>query len=462
MAKPTTQWRCQSCNQTQVKWGGFCANCKGVGTLIEEPLAPTGGPRRGLAQGFAGPKTPTPLTAITATETDRFLTGYREFDRVLGGGLVPGSVVLLGGAPGIGKSTILLQAIGRLTESMPRILYASGEESPQQIKLRADRLGITTDRIHILSETCLEPLMATVEQIRPQALVVDSIQTTYTSTLTTTPGGISQVQEVASQLMHLAKRTGIPIFIIGHVTKSGHVAGPMTLAHLVDTVLMFEGDKSRAFRVLRTTKNRFGPVHEIGVWRMQGSGLQEVDNPSAIFLAERQTSIPGSAIVASLEGTRPLLIEIQALVSESSYGTPRRTTTGFDGNRLALLLAVLEKRVGLHINDYDVFLNLVGGIELEEPAMDLGAAAAISSAFNGRPLPADLICIGEIGLGGEVRAVNTLDLRLQEAARLGFTTAIVPHFALDECPIPQGITVHGVRQVQEAFEFIFDNTTPAI
>lgn len=377
-----------------------------------------------------------------------------EFDRVLGGGMVPGSVVLIGGDPGIGKTTLLLQALAHVARTGAPVLYISGEESPQQIKLRSVRLGIASSSLLVLAETSLQDILAAVQEVKPTAMVVDSIQTVYTDQLTSAPGSISQVQEVAAQLMWLAKRTGIPVFIIGHVTKEGAIAGPRLLEHIVDTVLYFEGDKGHAYRVLRAVKNRFGSTNEIGVFEMKDSGLAEVANPSEVFLAERQREQAGSVVVSSLEGTRPILVELQALVSSTTYAMPRRMANGVELNRVALLLAVMEKRLGMHLSAQDVYLNVVGGMMLNEPAIDLGIVVAVASSLRDRPIDHQTIVFGEVGLGGEVRAISQADLRLREAATMGFRRCLLPERNLAKLDHVTGMELVGIRDIAQALDVL--------
>jgi DNA repair protein RadA/Sms len=450
--KSTSLYRCQACNATSARWSGQCSHCKAWNTLREEAKPTASHPARRTSITGIEQAAPILLANVTTDDGQRRRTHCHEFDRVLGGGIVHGGVVLLGGEPGIGKTTMLLQILPKALRASESLLYVSGEESPSQIKLRADRLGVTRERIHLLSETCLERILDTATQLRPALLVVDSVQTTYTQSLTSSPGTISQVQEVSSQLTLYAKQTGIPTFLVGHVTKEGTIAGPKVLEHIVDTVLFFEGDPSRTYRLLRTIKNRFGRTSEVGIFDMTQEGLHEVINPSALFLAERHEARSGSAITATMEGTRPILLEVQALVCPTSFPAPRRTGTGIDLNRLAMLLAVLEKRLAFHVMAQDVFVNLVGGLTVDEPAMDLPLTLAIVSSLRDRPLPTHTVVIGEVGLNGEVRAVPQMDARLHEARRLGFTQAIVPAHGLQSITLPADAQVHGVRSVEEALD----------
>ncbi len=380
----------------------------------------------GMAPETGGGTRPQRLSQVRSAEGRRLTLGLPEFDRVLGGGLVPGSLVLLGGDPGIGKSTLLLQVALRLAEYGQEVLYVAAEESPEQIKLRADRLGSVSDGVVVLPETALDRVLETAEELRPTMIVVDSIQTVYLTALESSPGSVSQLRDCTAQLLRFAKQTATPIFLVGHVTKEGLIAGPRVVEHMVDVVLYLEGERFYQHRILRAVKNRFGSTNEIGVFEMTDSGLRDVGNPSELFLAERVRDAPGSAVVVALEGTRPILIEVQALTSPAGYGTPRRVATGFDATRLQLLVAVLTKHAGLRLADQDVFVNVTGGIRLVEPAADLGVALAIASSASGIPLDPSAVYIGELGLAGEVRGVHALERRLQEAARLGFERAVVP------------------------------------
>jgi DNA repair protein RadA/Sms len=375
-------------------------------------------------------------------------------DRVLGGGVVPGSVILIGGDPGIGKTTLLLQALPRLVPGREPVLYVSGEESPQQIKMRSERLAVQGDNLYILAETSLPEIVKRVQELKPAAVVVDSIQTVYTDHITSAPGSISQVQEVAAQLMSLAKRSGVPVFIIGHVTKEGAIAGPRLLEHIVDTVLYFEGDRGHSYRVLRAVKNRFGSTNEIGVFEMKDSGLEEVSNPSELFLAERPGGSAGSVVVSSLEGTRPILVELQALVTPTGYAMPKRMANGLDINRVSLLLAVMEKRLGVQISGQDVYVNVVGGFQIDEPAIDLGIVTAVVSSLRDRPIDEGTLVFGEVGLGGEVRAISQAELRIAEAAKMGFKRCLLPERNLAKLDPVKGIECVGVREVGDALDVV--------
>lgn len=443
--KAGTVYRCQGCGWSARKWYGRCPDCGAFNTLMEERV----GPPAGRAQPAPGGSRPLSLAEVPRDGAPRLATGLAELDRVLGGGLVAGSLVLVGGDPGIGKSTLLLQASHRLAETAGAVLYVSGEESVAQIRLRADRLGLKAAGLYVLAETDLEAIEAAAADLGPRVLVVDSIQTVSLPDLESAPGSVSQVRECGARLMAFAKARNVPVFLVGHVTKEGVLAGPRVLEHLVDTVLYFEGEHHATYRVLRAVKNRFGSTNEIGVFEMTRAGLREVGNPSAFFLAERPRGVPGSAIVPALEGTRPVLLEVQALVSPAPYGTPRRTVLGADYHRVCLLLAVLEKRAGLPLQGQDVFVNVAGGVRCQEPAADLGIVAAAASSYTERPLAADVVLVGEVGLTGEVRAVTGLEARLAEAAGLGFTSAVVPRSSLGD-GVRYPLEVRGVATVEEA------------
>ncbi|MFQ5507839.1 MAG: DNA repair protein RadA [Leptospirillia bacterium] len=423
MASPRTRFVCQSCGGSSAKWSGRCPTCNEWHSMVEERA--TAELPRGAVAMAAGTAMPEPITRIAPMSESRIPTGIGELDRVLGTGAVPGAVTLIGGDPGIGKSTLMLQASYHMAKRAP-VLYISGEEAPHQVRMRAERLGAGHDNLLILAETHLEDILTHIEKTAPGALVVDSIQTTYSSRLDSVPGSVGQIREVAARLITVAKSRGIPAFLVGHVTKEGAIAGPRVLEHMVDTVLYFEGERSHAYRVLRAVKNRFGTTNEIGVFEMRQEGLAEVKNPSAFFLAERPEDATGSVVVAAMNGTRPILVEVQALVTPAPYGSARRTAIGIDQSRLSLLLAVLEKRVGLSLASDDVFINVVGGIRLDDPAVDLGVLVAAASSHRDRAVDASTLLVGEVGLAGEVRAVQHLDTRLSEAAKLGFSRFIVP------------------------------------
>ncbi len=450
-----TTFHCQACGHQSPRWLGRCPDCGRWNSLREEREAVPAKGRPAPLQGAA--PHPTPITDITLDAETRWVTGIGEFDRALGGGVVPGSVLLVGGDPGIGKTTLLLQVLPRLVSGGQRVLYVSAEESPRQIKMRASRLGVETPSLLIYSETSLQEILKVVGDLRPRALVVDSIQTVFSDQLTSAPGTVSQVQEVAAQLMWLAKRTGVPVFIIGHVTKEGAIAGPRLLEHIVDTVLYFEGDRSHAYRILRAVKNRFGSTNEIGVFEMKELGLEEVTNPSELFLAERPARVAGSVVVSSLEGSRPILVEVQALVSPTGYSMPKRMTNGVEVNRLSLLLAVMEKRLGLHLSGQDVYVNIVGGLQVDEPAIDLGLVAAVTSSFREIPIDHRTMIMGEVGLGGEVRGVSQAETRIREAAKLGLTRCLLPErnlAKLDGANRIAGVELIGVEEVGEALDAV--------
>jgi DNA repair protein RadA/Sms len=451
MSKIRAIFACQACGFESSKWLGRCPDCGEWNSLLEEhrEVAPAAKGRQ-ASLGLEIGSRPKPYDLVDVSEAARVSSGIDEFDRVLGGGIVPGSMVLIGGEPGIGKSTLLLQVAHLLGRHGGAVLYVSGEESERQVKLRGDRLGIAGGGLFLMSETSLERILAEVENIKPVALVVDSVQTVYSSRFPSAPGSISQVREVATQLLFLAKGRGITTFLIGHVTKDGSLAGPKSLEHIVDTVLYFEGDKHQHHRIVRAVKNRFGAISELGVFEMTGNGLIPVPNPSALFLAERLAGSAGSAVVATLEGSRPMLVEVQALVSPTSFGTPRRMSLGIDANRTTLLLAVLEKRVGLELLGDDVFVSVAGGLEISEPAADLGVAAAIASSFRNRPLPPHTAVFGEVGLAGEVRGASQAALRVREAAQMGFTRCILP--ARNAPTDVSGIELVGVATLEEALE----------
>jgi DNA repair protein RadA/Sms len=382
----------------------------------------------------------------------RITTGISEFDRVLGGGIVPGSLVLLGGEPGIGKSTLLLQAAANLATSIGPVLYCSGEESEHQIKMRGERLGVGPIPLYLLAETCVERLIEEIDRLKPSLVIVDSIQTVFSTKMPSAPGSVAQVRQAATDLLFTAKSRNLPTILVGHVTKDGSLAGPKVLEHVVDTVLYFEGHQQQSHRVVRAVKNRFGAVSELGVFEMTARGLSPVANPSALFLAERPTNVPGSAVLSTIEGSRPILVEVQALVSASTFGNPRRTASGLDPNRLSLLLAVLEKRAGLNLATDDVFVNVAGGMALDEPAADLAVVAAVASSLRNRPIPSDVVVFGEIGLAGEIRATSQAALRVREASQIGFRRCLVPDRSLGPGDAPEGLEIIGVRSVSEALD----------
>lgn len=398
---------------------------------------------------------PVLLNSVTIDDNQRLFTGIQEFDRVLGGGLVYGSMVLIGGDPGIGKSTLMLQVLYGLASRQHRVLFVSGEESVNQISLRSRRLETITDELYVVSEVELEAIFSMVDQLRPEVLVIDSIQTMYNADLSSPPGSVSQVRESAMRLMMMAKKNDIPTFLVGHVTKEGAIAGPRLLEHMVDTVLYFEGDRNHDFRILRAVKNRFGSTNEIGVFEMKEKGLDEVKNPSAVFLSEMPENAPGSVVTASMEGTRPILVEIQSLVASTSFGTPRRTVLGLDHNRVALLAAVLEKKLGMHLMGHDIFMNVAGGVKIDEPAVDLAITVGIASAFLDRSVPGGTVLMGEIGLTGEIRAISHLESRISESMKMGFKRCVVPETSLKRMTYQQNIALVGVKTLAEAMEYLF-------
>jgi len=449
MAKVKTRYVCQECGSAQPKWMGRCPDCGAWNTLVETVVAEERRPARPRAAPGTAPQ---PLPAISADGFERIPVPLSELSRVLGGGIVPGSGVLISGDPGIGKSTLLLELASLLARQGHKVLYVSGEESAQQIKLRAERLGIADETLYVLAETHLETIAAHIEQMQPRLAVIDSIQSIASEALTSSAGSISQVRDCTGYLLRLAKAQSIPIFFVGHVTKEGAIAGPKVLEHMVDTVLYLEGERFHAYRLLRAVKNRFGSTDEVGIFEMTERGLVEVGNPSEAFLAERLPNAAGSAIAVTMEGTRPLLVEIQALASTTAFNIPRRTANGVDFNRLLLLTAVLSRRVGMRLSDQDIFVNVVGGLRVNEPAADLAIAVAIGSSFRNRPVAADLAIVGEVGLSGELRSVSHLQQRLNEAARLGFTRCLTPRWRRRGESAPEGLEVITARTLREALE----------
>lgn len=444
---------CQNCGHEEAKWLGQCPACKEWNTFVEERI--DSGITKGttVAARAVHEAKVVPLTEVTADDDTRSETGIKELDRVLGGGIVPGSLVLVGGDPGIGKSTLLLQVCQRMAQ-MKKILYISGEESQAQIKLRANRIGNFTSGLLLLCETNLGIIRSVIEKERPELVIIDSIQTMYSEDVTSAPGSVSQVRESTNVFMQLAKGLCIPIFIVGHVTKEGTVAGPRVLEHMVDTVLYFEGDRHASYRILRAVKNRFGSTNEIGVFEMRQSGLVEVENPSEYMLSGKPENASGSVVACSMEGTRPILLEIQALVCRTNFGMPRRTAAGTDYNRVNLLMAVLEKRLGMSLGNCDAYVNIAGGIKMNEPAIDLGIVMALVSSYRNRPIDEKTIVFGEVGLSGEVRAVNMPEQRVAEAKKLGFETCILPEVSLKMVKEIQGIRLVGVKTVNEAVGII--------
>lgn len=457
--KSTTRYVCDACGASSPKWSGQCADCGAWNTMAESRVDL----RRGGASserkrqvGFAGAQaTLKPLSEVEAEQSPRTPSGIGELDRVLGGGWVPGATVLIGGDPGIGKSTLILQAAALMDAQDAAVIYVSGEESPGQIAMRAGRLDVADAGIQLLTETELARIVDTLAATRPRLAIIDSIQTLYSEALSSVPGSVSQVRECAAELVRFAKQSGVTLVLIGHVTKEGSIAGPRVLEHMVDAVLYFEGDKGERFRVVRAVKNRFGAVNELGVFAMTDRGLREIDNPSAIFLSQRASDAPGSAILVTREGTRPLLVEIQALADDSSLSNPRRVTVGLDQNRLAMLVAVLQRHCGRTLGDQDLFVNAVGGVRLSETGADLAVATALVSSQLGRPVPAEMVLFGEVGLAGEVRPVQNGPERLAEAAKHGFTRAVVPHENAPKKGIP-GLSITRVKRLEEALDAVFE------
>lgn len=447
MPKNQTIFVCSSCGNESPKWLGKCPACNQWNTFYEEKVVKDKATNQKRALASETVK----LNSVETTKYERYKTGYEELDRVLGGGLVQGSLVLLGGEPGIGKSTLIMQICDKVKVDGP-VLYVSGEESASQIKMRADRLNISNDNIFFLGETSIELIDESIEKIKPGLVIIDSIQTMYSDDLSAAPGSVSQVREATSKIMMMCKKQNITTIIIGHVTKDGAIAGPRVLEHMVDTVLYLEGERFFSYRVLRGVKNRFGSTNEIGLFEMRDIGMTEIDNPSDIMITEREDNPSGSIIVASVEGTRPILIEIQALLTPTAFGMPRRTGIGIDYNRLTLLMAVLEKRAGIPLGNQDAYVNVVSGIRLDEPATDLGIALAVASSYKNIPLPKDLVAIGEIGLTGEIRTVNSLEKRVKEADRMGFKTCIISENGRKQLNYKGNINIIGVRNIREAIK----------
>ena len=452
--KAKTMFYCTECGNELPKWAGQCPACKAWNTIVEQPAetkrkGPSGAPS-GERMGSVKPRR---MDEVETTRELRFQTGMNELDRVLGGGAVQGSLVLVGGAPGIGKSTLMLQICQNLCR-FAKVLYVSGEESERQIKLRAERLGVHGAELYLLAETNLDDVVESVDQLQPDVLIVDSIQTMYNGELSAAPGSIGQVKDCTMALMNLAKGRGVTVFVIGHVNKEGSIAGPKVLEHMVDCVLYFEGEQQNSYRILRAAKNRFGATNEIGVFEMGDSGLAEVPNPSEMLLSGRPQDTPGTCVTCVMEGVRPVLAEVQALLAPTSFNVPRRTCNGFDFNRANLLLAVLEKRGGLMVSSCDAYINVIGGLFLDEPAADLAMVVALASSFRDRPVPGDLAAIGEVGLTGELRSVNALGQRLSEVHRLGFTKCLVPQRTGTKLEVPDGLQLIKVRNIREALAFL--------
>ncbi len=445
--KEKTIFYCTACGYETSRWQGQCPACRAWNTLTEAPAAPKA-TEKARPVRRAMPKR---LTELDDRDELRFSTGVGELDRVLGGGAVRGSIVLFGGAPGIGKSTLLLQACGSIGPG-ESILYVTGEESEHQLKMRAQRLGVRREELHVLAGTDINDVIAAIEELGPEIVIIDSVQTVYDPSLSTAPGSVGQVKQCAMEIMQLAKTSGFTAFVVGHVNKEGAIAGPKVLEHMVDCVLYFEGDGSLSYRILRAEKNRFGSTNEIGVFEMRREGLREVPNPSEVMLAGRPSGVPGTCVACVMEGSRPILAEVQALVTPTGFSAPRRTSNGFDYNRLYLLLAVLEKRGGMNVNACDAYINVVGGLTLDEPAADLAACLAVASSFRDIPLPDKLAAVGEVGLTGEIRSVQALDLRLSEIARLGFTQCVIPARIRGELKPPKGLDLIPVKTLREAVE----------
>jgi DNA repair protein RadA/Sms len=447
-----TAFFCQNCGYESPKWVGKCPGCGEWNRFAEEPTKATDSR---VPPEYQLNEKPRSIDTVEADEKARMKTGLEEMDRVLGGGIVAGSAILVGGDPGIGKSTLLLQVMHRLASGGRKVLYVTGEESASQIKLRADRIGAASKGLYVLVEVALENILKYIKEIGPAVVVIDSIQTVYCSLLSSAPGSVGQVREASERLIIFAKKTGIPVFLVGHVTKDGSIAGPKVLEHMVDTVLYFEGDSGHSYRIIRGIKNRFGPTNEIGVFEMRDRGLVEVSNPSEYFLTERPEGMAGSVVVAAIEGTRPILVEVQALVVSTSFGMPRRTAIGVDVNRVSLLVAVLDKIGGLHLGNHDIFLNVAGGVKLSEPAADLGVVAAIASSFLDRPIDPKTVVFGEVGLTGEVRGINQMEVRIREAARMGFTRCVLPRTQLRGLDKAGAIELIRVGHLKELLAEIF-------
>jgi DNA repair protein RadA/Sms len=459
MAKTSvkTVFHCSNCGNASAKWVGKCSSCNEWNTFVEEVIDKKGKaastPAWVSSENSKKKAIPVNINEIEGRDDQRTKAPGHELNRVLGGGIVAGSLVLIGGEPGIGKSTLMLQAALRLNK---RVLYVSGEESENQLKMRADRIGIKNDDCYILSATKIEDIFTQIKNLKPDLVVVDSIQTLYSQVLDSTPGSVSQIRECAGQMLRYCKESGVPVFLIGHITKDGNIAGPKVLEHMVDTVLQFEGDRHHTYRILRAVKNRFGSASELGIYEMQGTGLREVSNPSEILISQRDEPISGISIVATMEGVRPLMIETQALVSSAVYGTPQRNSNGYDIKRLNMLLAVLEKRCGFQLGSQDVFINIAGGLRLEDPGADLGVAVAILSSYENEAIPTDVVLLGEIGLSGEIRAVNRVDQRIAEAEKLGFTHAIVSKYN-EKGLASSKMKVSTVAKIEDVVQMLFSN-----
>ncbi|MFC1493875.1 DNA repair protein RadA [Thermodesulfobacteriota bacterium] len=449
-SQPKSIYTCQNCGYQTPKWMGKCPDCNKWDSFAEEFYT-----KKSKTAVDSSMTDPERINEIIIADDKRTKTGIEEFDRAVGGGIVPGSLVLIGGDPGIGKSTLILQVAGKLSEQGLKSLYLSGEESPQQIKQRARRLSVNSDNLFIISGTQIEELFEKIKGFKTDALIIDSIQTTYTDALPSAPGSVGQIREVSAKLLRWAKETGTPAFLIGHVTKDGSIAGPKVLEHLVDTVLYFEGDTSHTFRIIRAVKNRYGSTNEIGVFEMKENGLIQVGNPSRIFLEERPEGVSGSIVLPCIEGSRPLLLEIQALVGQSPLGMPRRTSIGVDHNRISLLVAVLAKRLGIELGDQDIFVNVAGGLKVDEPAADLGIVTAMISSFLNKPVEPDIVIFGEIGLAGEIRGVSQPEARIKESIKMGFTKCILSKTNMENCNALNGIELVGVQSVNELMDVLF-------
>ena len=466
MAKAKTHYVCQDCGHESLRWQGQCPGCREWNTLVEEAqpqeikakvmrAASGGGTSSGARmRGAYGETRPQRISDVKMSERPRLVSGVGELDRVMGGGAMVGGLTLVAGEPGIGKSTLMTELGRQFGARGEVVLYVTGEESPQQVKLRAERMGVSADGLLLFAETNVEAIVAAAYDHQPAVMIIDSIQTVWRPDLTSAPGSVTQVRESTAALLAVTKSLPTTTFLVGHMTKGGQIAGPRVLEHMVDTVLHFEGDRHHAYRVLRAVKNRFGPAHEMGVFEMREQGLVEVGNPSALFLAERQFGASGSAVVATTEGTRPLLVEVQALVASTSYANPQRTTTGFDSKKLQVLLAVLEKREGIRMNQHDVFVNVAGGVRLDEPAVDLGVALAIASSARDVPLDSSTVVFGEVGLGGEIRAVSRVEARLAEAKQMGFEAAMLPKANMRGLKAPKGIKLVPVSRLKEAIDLV--------
>ncbi|GAF14817.1 DNA repair protein RadA [Bacillus sp. JCM 19046] len=452
MVKQKTKFVCQECGYESAKWMGKCPGCQSWNTMVEEMNAKPNATNRSYVTSGDTIHKAQPITAVKGEREPRVSTTMTELDRVLGGGIVPGSLVLVGGDPGIGKSTLLLQLSAKLAKTNERVLYISGEESVKQTKLRADRLELSSDQLYVLAETDVTLIERAIDEVQPSLVIIDSIQTVYKEEITSAPGSVAQVRESTAAFMRVAKTRGIAVFIVGHVTKQGSIAGPKLLEHMVDSVLYFEGERHHTYRILRAVKNRFGSTNEMGIFEMKELGLEEVLNPSEIFLEERSQGASGSVVVASMEGTRPVLVELQALISPMGFGNPRRMATGLDHNRVSLLMAVLEKRVGMLLQNQDAYLKVAGGVKLDEPAIDLAIALSVASSFRDQPTNPMDVAIGEVGLTGEIRRVSRIEQRVNEAAKLGFKRVIIPEKNLGGWTVPKGIQVVGVPTLEKALE----------